>query len=64
MTSENIKGVRTIGSHVVDPLTVLAIESRNVDLFAGAAAVIFQQIAGKDVVTGALADFTNLPLDC
>lgn len=66
MTSENIERVRAIGSHVASLLTVVAIKfstgTSPVGLLAGAAAVIFQEIAGEDVVTRPLADLANLPL--
>lgn len=58
MTSENIKGVRTIGGHVVGPFAVIAIESAS-RFLAGATRVIFKQVTGEDVMTRSLADLTN-----
>ena len=63
MTSENIEGVGTIGSHVVSPLTVFTIKT-SAGLLKGATAVILQQVTGKNVVAGPLADLTNLPFCC
>ena len=61
MTSENIKRVRTIGSHVVSPFTVFAMKS-SIGFLAGTRPVILQQVTGKDVMTRSFADFTNFPL--
>lgn len=60
VTSENIKRVGAIGSHVTGPLTVIAIKS--VGLLTGVTTVILQQIAGEDIMPRPLADLTNLPL--
>lgn len=68
MTSENVERVRTIGSHVAGLFTVFTIKfstgSGSMRLLTGAAAVILQQVTGKDVMTGSLADLANLPLGC
>ena len=61
MTSENVKGVRTIGSHVISPLTILAIKS-SAGFLTGAAPVILQQVTGEDVMTRPFANFTNFSL--
>ena len=64
VTSENIEGVRAIGSHVAGSFAILAISfstgARR--LFTGATAVVLQQVAGENVMTRPLADLTHLPL--
>lgn len=58
MTSENIEGVRAIGSHVVSPLAVFTMKSSG-RFLTGTAPVILQQVTSKDVMTRSFADFTN-----
>lgn len=68
VTSEHIKRVRAIGSHMASLLTIFAIKfstcTSPVRLSTGATAVILQQVTGEDVMTGPLADLTNLPFGC
>lgn len=67
VTSENIEGVRAIGSHVASLLAVIAIKfSTSAGLLGNlrGAAVILQQIAGEDIMTRPLADLAHLPFCC
>jgi len=67
VTSENVERVRAIGSHVASLLTVFTTKftgAGSMRLLMGAAAVILQQVTSENVMTGSLADLTNLPLGC